>query len=285
MSPLGLAGLVFNCGCRLCVAVLCVGCGLGRDKLVDNGNKWLVLAERLVFYMNVAPVETFPQLLPYNVHELQHIESDTKDGGTAHDVEEDFLLCGFAYVTVHGVGTGTLAAAEQYGHPEATVQEVESEQGAHLEGCLEHQADGVGAEQTSINAPFVFVQFLLVFGLPMLSVGHMQGHQQGRGGHHNELQCPEAHLRDGKEMVEAGVLTAGLLGVAHKIFLLILPHLLGCRHVHQDPEEEDHREPDAADHCRILVDPTENVLQEAPVHLPLSMLSGNKPTEHSTADI
>lgn len=77
INPLGLAGLLFICGCRLCVAVLCVDCGLGRDKLVDIGNRWLVLAERLVFYMNVAPAETFPQLLPYNVHELQHIESDT----------------------------------------------------------------------------------------------------------------------------------------------------------------------------------------------------------------
>uniref|UniRef100_A0A8C3G4A6 Uncharacterized protein n=1 Tax=Cyclopterus lumpus TaxID=8103 RepID=A0A8C3G4A6_CYCLU len=106
----------------------------------------------------------------------------------------------------------------------------------------------------------------------------VQGHQQGRGGHHDELQSPEAHLRDGEEVVEAGVLAAGLPGVAHEILLLVLPHLLGRRHVHQDPEEEDHGEPDAPDHSGVLVHPTEDVLQKAPVHLPLSLLSGNTQT-------
>uniref|UniRef100_A0A3Q3JK43 Uncharacterized protein n=1 Tax=Monopterus albus TaxID=43700 RepID=A0A3Q3JK43_MONAL len=86
----------------------------------------------------------------------------------------------------------------------------------------------------------------------------MQGNQQGWSRHHDELQSPETHL----------VLTARLLGVAYKILLLILPHLLGCCHIHQDPEEKDHREPNASDHGRVLVHPTENVFQKAPIHLP-----------------
>lgn len=116
-----------------------------------------------------------------------------------------------------------------------------------------------------------------MFGLPVLPVGHMQSHQQGWGGYHDELQSPETRLRDGEEVVEACVLTTGLPGVAHKILLLVLPHLLGCRHIHQDPEEKDHREPDAPNHSRVLVHPSEDVFQKAPVHLRLSLLSGNKP--------
>lgn len=200
--------------------------------------------------------ETLPELFPSNVHELHDIQRDTEDGGAAHDVEEDLLLSGSGDVAVHSVGTGALAAAEQYGHLKAVVQEVEGEQGTHLKGYLEDQADYVSAEQASINTPFVLIQLLLVFGLPALPVGHVQGHQQGWGGHHYELQSPQTHLRDGEEVVEAGVLTSRLPGVAHKLLLLVLPHLLSRRHVHQDPEEEDHREPKAPNHSGVLVHPT-----------------------------
>uniref|UniRef100_A0A3P8RL36 Uncharacterized protein n=1 Tax=Amphiprion percula TaxID=161767 RepID=A0A3P8RL36_AMPPE len=102
----------------------------------------------------------------------------------------------------------------------------------------------------------------------------MQGHQQGRGGHHDELQSPETHLGDGEEVVEAGVLTARLLRVAHKVLLFVLPHLLGRRHVHQDPEKKDHREPDAANHSGVLVHPTQDALQKTPVHLLLVSCQG-----------
>uniref|UniRef100_A0A7N9AVU0 Secreted protein n=1 Tax=Mastacembelus armatus TaxID=205130 RepID=A0A7N9AVU0_9TELE len=68
-------------------------------------------------------------------------------------------------------------------------------------------------------------------------------------------------------MVKAGVLTAGLLGVAHKILLLVFPHLLSCCHIHQDPEQEDHRKPNAPNHGGVLVYSTEDVLQKAPIHL------------------
>lgn len=163
----------------------------------------------------------------------------------------------------------------QYRHFKAIVQEVESEQEAHLEGCLEDQADDVREEQTSINAPFVLVQFSFVLGLPVLPIGHMQGHQHGGRGHHDELQSPETHLRDGEEVVEAGILTARLPGVAHKVFLLVLPYLLSRRHVHQDPEEEDYKEPNAPDRSRVFVCPTEEPFQKAPIHPPLSIFSGS----------
>lgn len=167
----GLAG--FSMEWWLCAAVLCVYCVLSADKLVDIRNRGLAAAVSLLFHRDVPLGEIFQQLLPYNVHELHKIESNTQNGGAAHDVEKDLLLCGSGNVTVHRVGTGTLAAAEQDGHPKAIVQEVERKQGAHLKSCLEDQADDVGAEQTSINAPFVVVQFSLEFGLPVLPVGHM----------------------------------------------------------------------------------------------------------------
>lgn len=85
------------------------------------------MAESLFFHVDVPPGETFTQLLPHNVHKLHKIQSDTQNGGAAHDVEEDLLLCGFGNVTIHRVGTGILATAEQYGHLKAIVQEVESE--------------------------------------------------------------------------------------------------------------------------------------------------------------
>uniref|UniRef100_A0A3Q2P0Z1 Uncharacterized protein n=1 Tax=Fundulus heteroclitus TaxID=8078 RepID=A0A3Q2P0Z1_FUNHE len=94
----------------------------------------------------------------------------------------------------------------------------------------------------------------------------MEGHQQGWCRHHDELQSPETNLGDGEEVVEAGILASGLLCVAHKILLFIFPDLLGCCHVHQDPEQEDHREPDPANDSGVLVHPTENVLQKSPVH-------------------
>lgn len=154
----------------------------------------------------------------------------------------------------------------------ATVEEVESQEGGHLTGRLKKQTDDVGAEEAPVNPAFVLIEFTSVFCLPVLPVGHVQGHQQGRRGHHDELQRPEPHLRDGEEVVEAGVFTAGLLGVTHEILLLILPHLLCRRHVHQDAKQEEDREPNAADDRGVFVDSTKDIFQKSPVHFAVSVL-------------
>lgn len=210
--------------------------------------------------------DTFYHLFPYNVEELGRIQDDAEDRSAGHDVEEDLLFGGFAIETVHRVWTGALAAAEQHGELEPAVDEVEHQQGAHLENRLKNQTGDVGEEQPSVDGGFVPVEFLLVLGLAVLPVGHVQGHQQGRRGHQDELHGPQTRLRDGEEVVEAGGLAAGLVGVACELLRLVLPHMLGCRHVHQDPEEEDDGEPDAPDHRGVLVHPAEDVLQKAPVH-------------------
>lgn len=217
---------------------------------------------------NVMLDHTFYHLLPYDVEELHRIENDAKYRSAGHNVEENRFFCAFADEAVHCVWAGCLVAAEQHGQLETIVNIVEHKQEAHLKSCLENQTDDISEKQASINGRFVLVQFFLVFGLAVFPVGHMQRHQQGRCRDQDELQGPEAHLRDGKEVVEAGGLAARLTRVAHELLGFVLPHLFGRCDIHQDSEEEDDREPDAPDHCGILVHSAEDVLQKTPIHFP-----------------
>lgn len=74
---------------------------------------------------------------------------------------------------VDGVWARVQAAAKQSGNVKATVEEVEGQEGAHLEGSLEDEADDIGAEQASVNPAFVLIELLPMPPLPVLAVGHV----------------------------------------------------------------------------------------------------------------
>lgn len=104
---------------------------------------------------------------------------------------------------------------------------------------------------------------LQVFLLTILDVPH---HHQRRTGDKDELQGPQADVGDGEDVVVAHVVAPRLGRVADKVLALITPHSLGSHHKHHHPEDEDHGEPNAAEHSGVLIDSTKECLQCRPVH-------------------
>lgn len=134
----------------------------------------------------------------------------------------------------------------------------------------------------------------------LLDVDHMQDVaqiKQLRRRHGDDLKNPKSDMRDGEGVVVADVLAARLLGVAHEVRLLIAPHLdqikrsevmssrnmcrrssrsssclcsdlVGSRAEDQDAEDEQHREPDLANHCGVAL----HFIQQASQHVPFTHL-------------
>lgn len=64
------------------------------------------------------------------------------------------------------------------------------------------------------------------------------------GTHHYDLEDPVTYVGDGKGAVIAGLVTAGLQGVAHKHGLLIIVHRLPHNGHNEDPEDHHHSQQD-----------------------------------------
>uniref|UniRef100_A0A3Q3IA52 Uncharacterized protein n=1 Tax=Monopterus albus TaxID=43700 RepID=A0A3Q3IA52_MONAL len=87
-------------------------------------------------------------------------------------------------------------------------------------------------------------------------------------GHHHE--------DDGEVVIVADVVTTRLAGVAVKILLLITPHLLAGHQENQKPKDENNCEPDATKCRGVFVHPTEEALEEGPVHVAVSGWTSSK---------
>lgn len=88
---------------------------------------------------------------------------------------------------------------------------------------------------------------------------------QRRRGHEDDLQDPEADVRDGEDLVVADVLATGLLGVADKIRLLISPDTFGTCSQNHDPEQEEDAHPDLPNHSGVGLDFFQQCGQKTPV--------------------
>lgn len=64
------------------------------------------------------------------------------------------------------------------------------------------------------------------------------------GTHHYDLEDPVTYVGDGEGAVIAGLVTAGLQGVAHKHGLLIIVHRLSDNGHNKDAEDHHHSQQD-----------------------------------------
>lgn len=196
--------------------------------------------------MNVAPLFKIHHPQSDHVEDLTEVEHHADGGRPHHEVGEDGLLGGSGYVTVHQVGTGLDVTLDLPGQLEAVVDVVEQVQEGDLSGRLDEEADQVGPPETPVLLAWIVVQTLvravlgLVLAFPLLPVGHVQHHHEGRAGDKNQLQCPQANVGDGEVVVVADVSATGLAGVAVEVSLVIAPDPLSSHHEDQDPENEDH---------------------------------------------
>uniref|UniRef100_A0A8D3A1X6 Uncharacterized protein n=1 Tax=Scophthalmus maximus TaxID=52904 RepID=A0A8D3A1X6_SCOMX len=99
----------------------------------------------------------------------------------------------------------------------------------------------------------------------------MHGHKQRRGGDQDELERPQADVRDGEELVITHTVAAGLLGVAGEAGLLISPNAFSSNNQDHDTEDEDDREPNASDAGRVPVYTADHGIKGPPVHFRLQI--------------
>lgn len=105
-----------------------------------------------------------------------------------------------------------------------------------------------------------------VLTLPVFPVGNVESHEKGWTSHKDQLESPEPGVGDGEKVVVADIVATRLAGVAVKVLLFVTPDLLAGHQEDQEPKDENDGKPDSTKSCGVLVGPTEEALQEDPVH-------------------
>lgn len=199
-------------------------------------------------------------------HQVEHLD-DVEDQGDAgydqHEDDEDGLLCGSGHVALYGEGAGLPGAREHGDHDEA-VQIVL----AYNEGCLDddlgEELGQVAPQQVplDLHLPLVVSVLWQFLQLAPTRTGQLLPHlvllvddvhgmaqvDQRRRRHEDDLEDPEADVRNGEGPVVADVLATGLLSVADETRLFVPPNALGTRAQHHDPEQEEDAHPDFPDY-------------------------------------
>lgn len=208
------------------------------------------------------------------INNLTDVEDDAKCRGSNHEVGEDLLFCWMTNVAVHLVRTGGHLTLDEARQVEAVVHHVEDVEEGHLDARFHEEADQIRPPQASMLFACVVIELLCVFpvfglvlSLSIVTIGHMHDYHEGWACDKDELQGPQADVRDGEEEVIADIGTARLFGVTVKILLLIAPDSLCCHHIHHHPEHEHHGQPHSAKCCGVLVHPTQQGLEGLPVHV------------------
>uniref|UniRef100_A0A3Q3KEQ9 Uncharacterized protein n=1 Tax=Monopterus albus TaxID=43700 RepID=A0A3Q3KEQ9_MONAL len=88
---------------------------------------------------------------------------------------------------------------------------------------------------------------------------------EGWRGDTDDVEYPEARLRDGCKCIVADGGASWLQRVAHKHLLLISVHIF-CSHSYNKQPEDDHdSEPQATDHGGVLVDSIQETFEQGPL--------------------
>ncbi|KAJ0063993.1 hypothetical protein NL108_015136 [Boleophthalmus pectinirostris] len=94
---------------------------------------------------------------------------------------------------------------------------------------------------------------------------HVHDVKNGRSGHQDYLENPEAEVGDRGEGVVADVVAARLLSVAGELGLLVAVNGVAHQRHQQDAEDEEHGEPDFPDHRGVVLDFRQETPQDRPV--------------------
>lgn len=203
------------------------------------------------------------------VEHLNDVEDQGDAGHHQHENDKDGLLCGSGHVALHGEGTGLLRTGEHGDHDEA-VQVVLAYDEGGLNDDLEYELGQVAPQQIPLDLHLSLLVCVFRLLAPLVPTGARQTlpqlcllvddvHgvaqiDQGWCGDKDNLEDPEANVRDGESPVVADVFATRLLSVAGEIRLLVTPDTLGTRTQNHDPEQEQDRHPDLPDDRRVGLD-------------------------------